>query len=108
MESGLPSLRSTPISACASPNSSDLNEELENFWMAVKYGADTVMDLSTAAAIPTRSGTAIISNPKLIGTVVLIYQAPRESVLSFCNFDNFTEDDFLLPSSRSHAQQGVN
>ena len=29
----------------ASPNSSDINEEIEKLNLAVKYGADTVMDL---------------------------------------------------------------
>ena len=31
----------------ASPNASDVNEELKKLKLAVKYGADTVMDLST-------------------------------------------------------------
>ncbi|MFZ9849521.1 MAG: phosphomethylpyrimidine synthase ThiC, partial [Vulcanococcus sp.] len=30
----------------ASPNASDVNEELKKLELAVKYGADTVMDLS--------------------------------------------------------------
>ena len=30
----------------ASPNASDINEEVEKLKLAVKYGADTVMDLS--------------------------------------------------------------
>lgn len=37
----------------ASPNSSDINEELDKLKLAVKYGADTVMDLSTGGG---RSG----------------------------------------------------
>jgi hydroxymethylpyrimidine synthase len=31
----------------ASPNASDVNAELEKLRLAIKYGADTVMDLST-------------------------------------------------------------
>ncbi|KMW70111.1 phosphomethylpyrimidine synthase ThiC, partial [Limnoraphis robusta] len=31
----------------ASPSSSDINQEVEKLNLAVKYGADTVMDLST-------------------------------------------------------------
>ena len=31
----------------ASPNSSNIEEELDKLRLAVKYGADTVMDLST-------------------------------------------------------------
>jgi len=59
----------------ASPNSSNINEELEKLHLAVKYGADTVMDLSTGGGNLDEIRTAIINaSPVPIGTVP-IYQA---------------------------------
>jgi phosphomethylpyrimidine synthase len=87
----------------ASPNSSDIREEIEKLHLAVKYGADTLMDLSTGGGNLDEIRTAIIqASPIPIGTVP-IYQA-LESVHG--NFDNFTEDDFLHIIEK-HAQQGV-
>jgi phosphomethylpyrimidine synthase len=87
----------------ASPNSSDISEEIEKLHLAVKYGADTLMDLSTGGGNLDEIRTAIINaSPIPIGTVP-IYQA-LESVHG--NFDNFTEDDFLHIIEK-HAQQGV-
>ena len=45
----------------ASPNASDINEELEKLHLAVKYGADTVMDLSTGGVNLDEVRTAIIN-----------------------------------------------
>jgi phosphomethylpyrimidine synthase len=87
----------------ASPNSSDIEEELDKLRQAIKYGADTLMDLSTGGGNLDEIRMAVIQNsPIPIGTVP-IYQA-LESVHG--NFDNFTEDDFLHIIEK-HAQQGV-
>lgn len=87
----------------ASPNSSNLNEEVAKLNLAVKYGADTVMDLSTGGGDLDRIRTAIIqASPVPIGTVP-IYQA-LESVHG--NIENLTPDDFLHIIEK-HAQQGV-
>ena len=103
MAIGIASLCKVNANLGASPNSSDLNEELEKLRMAVKYGADTVMDLSTGGGDLDTIRTAIINESVVpIGTVP-IYQA-LESVHG--NFDNFTEDDFLHIIEK-HAQQGV-
>ena len=57
----------------ASPNASDINEELEKLHLAVKYGADTVMDLSTGGVNLDEVRTAIIkASPVPIGTVLLM------------------------------------
>jgi phosphomethylpyrimidine synthase len=57
-----------------SSTTSNIDEELEKLQYAVKFGADTVMDLSTGGDIP-RIRKAIISNsPVPIGTVP-IYEA---------------------------------
>jgi phosphomethylpyrimidine synthase len=87
----------------ASPNSSGIEEELAKLHQAVKYGADTLMDLSTGGGNLDEIRMAVIQNsPIPIGTVP-IYQA-LESVHG--NFDNFTEDDFLHIIEK-HAEQGV-
>ena len=87
----------------ASPNSSDINEELSKLRLAVKYGADTVMDLSTGGGNLDGIRTAIINDsPVPIGTVP-IYQA-LESVHG--NIEQLTPDDFQHIIEK-HAQQGV-
>jgi phosphomethylpyrimidine synthase len=87
----------------ASPNSSNLEEELDKLRLAVKYGADTVMDLSTGGGNLDEIRTAIIhASPVPIGTVP-IYQA-LESVHG--NIESLTPDDFLHVIEK-HAQQGV-
>ncbi|MEB3149425.1 MAG: phosphomethylpyrimidine synthase ThiC, partial [Sphaerospermopsis sp.] len=54
----------------ASPNSSDVQEELEKLRLSIKYGADTVMDLSTGGGNLDEIRTAIIkASPVPIGTV---------------------------------------
>ncbi|MBF2003660.1 MAG: phosphomethylpyrimidine synthase [Synechococcales cyanobacterium C42_A2020_086] len=87
----------------ASPNSSNLAEELEKLQLAVKYGADTVMDLSTGGGDLDAIRQAIIdASPVPIGTVP-IYQA-LESVHG--NIERLTPDDFLHIIEKQ-AQQGV-
>ena len=59
----------------ASPNSSNLDEEVDKMKLAVKYGADTVMDLSTGGGNLDEIRSAIINaSPVPIGTVP-VYQA---------------------------------
>ena len=59
----------------ASPNSSNMEEELDKLRLAVKYGADTVMDLSTGGGNLDEIRTAIINESSVpIGTVP-VYQA---------------------------------
>ncbi len=87
----------------ASPNVSDLDVEVAKLRLAVKYGADTVMDLSTGGGDLDAIRTAIIqASPVPIGTVP-IYQAV-ESVQG-C-LETLTADDFLHIIEK-HAQQGV-
>jgi phosphomethylpyrimidine synthase len=87
----------------ASPNSSGLEEELAKLRLAVQYGADTVMDLSTGGGDLDQIRQAIINaSPVPIGTVP-VYQA-LESVHG--KVENLTPDDFLAVIEK-HAQQGV-
>ncbi|MEN9226214.1 MAG: phosphomethylpyrimidine synthase ThiC [Thermostichus sp. HHBFW_bins_43] len=87
----------------ASPNSSGLEEELEKLKLAVKYGADTVMDLSTGGGNLDQIRTAIIqASPVPIGTVPM-YQA-LESVHG--KVEKLSAED-ILHVIEKHAQQGV-
>jgi phosphomethylpyrimidine synthase len=87
----------------ASPNSSGIEQELDKLRLAVKYGADTVMDLSTGGGDLDAIRTAMIqASPVPIGTVP-IYQA-LESVHG--KVENLTPEDFLHIIEK-HAQQGV-
>ncbi len=87
----------------ASPNSSNLNEEVDKMKLAVKYGADTVMDLSTGGGNLDEIRSAIIeASPVPIGTVP-VYQA-MERVHG--NVENLTAEDFLHTIEKQ-AQQGV-
>ena len=53
---------------------SNIDEELEKLRYSVKYGADTVMDLSTGGDIPRIRQAIIDASPVPIGTVP-IYEA---------------------------------
>ncbi len=87
----------------ASPNASDVGEELKKLQLAVKYGADTVMDLSTGGVNLDEVRIAIINeSPVPIGTVP-VYQA-LESVHG--SIEKLSEDDFLHIIEK-HCQQGV-
>jgi phosphomethylpyrimidine synthase len=87
----------------ASPNSSNIDEEVDKLRLAVKYGADTLMDLSTGGGDLDEIRTAIIQNSSIpIGTVP-IYQA-LESVHG--NIEQLAPEDFLHIIEK-HAQQGV-
>ena len=57
--------------------SSDVDGELEKLRMAIKYGADTVMDLSTGGNIDAIRQAIIAASPVPIGTVP-IYQAVQQ------------------------------
>ncbi|MEN9201807.1 MAG: phosphomethylpyrimidine synthase [Thermostichus sp. DG_1_6_bins_120] len=87
----------------ASPNSSGLAEELEKLRLAIKYGADTVMDLSTGGGDLDQIRTAIIQASSVpIGTVPL-YQA-LESVHG--RVEKLSPED-ILHIIEKQAQQGV-
>jgi len=87
----------------ASPNASDVKEELKKLNLAVKYGADTVMDLSTGGVNLDDVRMAIIdASPVPIGTVP-VYQA-LESVHG--SIEKLSEDDFLHIIEK-HCKQGV-
>jgi len=80
---------------------SDVEGELEKLRVALKYGADTVMDLSTGGNVDEIREAIIRESPVPIGTVP-IYQALQE----VRSIENLTEQD-ILDMIEHQAQQGV-
>jgi phosphomethylpyrimidine synthase len=84
----------------ASPVSSDTAEEVEKLMWAQKYGADTLMDLSTGGNL-VECRQAIIDNSTIpIGTV------PIYSMIIGRAIEDLSYDDILREIERQ-AQQGV-
>ncbi len=80
---------------------SDIEGELEKLRYSVKYGADTVMDLSTGGDIPAIRKAIIADSPIPIGTVP-IYEA-----LSRVRRVEDLTGDLMLEVIEEQAEQGV-
>ena len=81
--------------------SSDIDAELEKLQICLKYGADTVMDLSTGGDLDAIR-SAIIANSSIpIGTVPM-YQIIHD----IKEVENLTADD-ILKTLEKQARQGV-
>ncbi len=80
---------------------SDLDEELDKLRTAIRYGADTVMDLSTGHDLDRVREAIIAASPVPIGTVP-IYQA----VIGTKQLEELTAQDFL-DVIELQARQGV-
>jgi len=80
---------------------SDIDEELRKLKLAIQYGADTVMDLSTGGSIDDIRHAMIAASPVPVGTVPL-YQA----VASVNQVEELTADN-LIDMIEHQARQGV-
>jgi phosphomethylpyrimidine synthase len=80
---------------------SDIEGELRKLRVALKHGADTVMDLSTGGDIDRIRGEIVKSSPVPIGTVP-IYQVLKERK----NVTDIRADD-LIDMLEHQAKQGV-
>jgi phosphomethylpyrimidine synthase len=80
---------------------SDVEGELRKLKISLKYGADTVMDLSTGGDIDTIRGAIIANSPVPIGTVP-IYQVLTERK----TVSDIRADD-LIDMLEHQAKQGV-
>ena len=85
----------------SSPNRADIDEELEKLRISVKYGADTVMDLSTGGDIDAIRRAIIKEANVPIGTVP-IYQA----VIEKGSIVDLSESD-MIKGIIKHIQDGV-
>jgi phosphomethylpyrimidine synthase len=83
----------------------NLNEEISKAKVAVKYGGDTIMDLSDGGNLNLIREKLLEAAPITFGTVP-IYQAYAYGVEKYKNPLNINEDDFLN-SFEKHAKDGV-
>lgn len=88
-----------------STNVVNLDMELEKLRVAIKYGADTVMDLSTGGDLDTIRNTLLKESTIPFGTVP-IYQAYIEGAKKKGSPLNLDEDDFLKVIEK-HLKDGV-
>jgi phosphomethylpyrimidine synthase len=83
----------------------DTASELEKLRVAVEFGADTVMDLSTGGDISAIRRAIIKESAVPIGTVP-IYQAGIEAIAQRGAVVNMTDDD-MFRAIEEHAADGV-
>ncbi len=88
-----------------SPDLCDLNLEIEKAKIAVKYGTDTLMDLSIGGNIDENRKAILKAVDVPIGTVP-IYQAAIEAAKKKGAIIHMTEDDIFNTIER-HAKDGV-
>jgi phosphomethylpyrimidine synthase len=84
-----------------SATTSNIDEELEKLQYSVKYGADTVMDLSTGGDIPRIRKAIIGASPIPIGTVPIY-----EALTRVRRVEDLTID-IMLEVIEEQAEQGV-
>lgn len=83
----------------------DLREELEKLHIAVKAGADAVMDLSTGGPVDEIRRVILKESPVPIGTVP-VYQAAMEAARKGKSFVELEADE-LFEIIERHAEDGV-
>jgi phosphomethylpyrimidine synthase len=83
----------------------NLDEEIAKAKVAVKYGGDTIMDLSDGGNLDLIREKLLEAAPITFGTVP-IYQAYAYGVEKYKNPLNITEDDFLNAFEK-HVKDGV-
>jgi phosphomethylpyrimidine synthase len=84
-----------------SATTSDISEELAKLEYCIKYGADTVMDLSTGGDIPAIRKAIIAQSPVPIGTVPIY-----EALTRVRRVEDLTAQ-VMLEVIEEQAQQGV-
>lgn len=88
-----------------SGDDADIDKELEKLDVAVRAGADTVMDLSTGGDIDRIKKIIIKRSPVPIGTVP-IYQAACDNLKKGGAIPDISEDDIFNAIER-HGEDGV-
>lgn len=83
----------------------DINTELAKLEIAIRAGADTVMDLSTGGDLPAIRQAILAACPKPLGTVP-IYQAGVEAIAKHGAVVDMTENN-LFDTIAEHCRQGV-
>lgn len=88
-----------------SRDKTNIEEELEKLQIAVKFGADAVMDLSTGGSLKETRRAIIRNSPVSIGTVP-IYEAAVMAQEKYGSFVRMTTDD-IFEVIEDHASDGV-
>jgi phosphomethylpyrimidine synthase len=88
-----------------SPDVCDLNLEIEKAKIAIKYGADTIMDLSIGGSLDEIRRAILKAVNVPVGTVP-IYQAAVEAAGRKGSIVHMTEDD-IFNTIEKHAKDGV-
>jgi len=88
-----------------SPDHHDLKEELEKLKVAVAYGADSVMDLSTGGDLSAIRKAILKQSPVMVGTVP-IYQVAAELLDKEKDITQMTVDH-LFDSIEKQCEEGV-
>ena len=104
---GIGEAMSTKINANigTSENVVDVDEEVEKAKIAVKYGSDTIMDLSTGGNIDQIRKTIMKATNAPVGTVP-IYQAAIEALDKSGAIVEMTEND-MFNAIEKHAKDGI-
>ena len=88
-----------------SPDEPSLSNEMEKLEIAVKYGADTVMDLSTGGDLDEIRRRFLDESPVTVGSVP-IYNAAVEAVRNEKPIVEMTDDDIFRAIER-HVSDGI-
>lgn len=83
----------------------DIEEELEKLQIAIQYGADAVMDLSTGGPLKEMRRAIIEWSPLSVGTVP-IYESAIRAVEKYETILKMTVDD-IFEVIEEHAEDGV-
>lgn len=88
-----------------SKDSSDISHELKKLRLAVKYGADTIMDLSTGAKVGKTRSRILKESEIPVGTVP-IYEIVINALKDSGSISSITPDD-IFSVLEAQAEEGV-
>ncbi len=88
-----------------SPDQSSLEEEIKKLEVAIKYGADTIMDLSTGGDLDKIRRCFLEISPVVVGSVP-IYNAAVSAVKNEKSIVDMTVDDIFKAIER-HISDGI-
>ncbi len=83
-----------------------LSEEIKKAKVAIEYGADSIMDLSTAGKLDFIREKIIENSSVMVGTVPIYSLAAKYNAKSDSLYENFAPEDFIK-EFEFQAKQGV-
>ncbi len=88
-----------------SRDQSSIDEEIEKLKIAVQYGADAIMDLSTGGSLVETRRAVLKHSPVSVGTVP-IYEVAVKAIEKYGSVVKMTEED-IFRVIEEHAKDGV-